>query len=438
MLSNLLQLDRPTVEPALITVSEEISWAELSERVGREQRQLRPIVQQQRIGMLFSPTIDAMVRLIALSSLECHVFLLADDTPGAFTQMWATEFEWSCVIPAGTDKPLPEATQGKKADEPAVTILTSGTTGKPKAVEHSWNSLARPVRRMTLSNPRWLLTFRPHLYAGLQVILQCLVNRGAPVLPSTGATAHDVVTLAAKSQVEYASATPSYWRWLLTMAQTSLLASIPLRQITLGGEAVDQSILDALHRIFPQTRLVHIYATTELGRCFSVTDGRAGFPATFLNEPSLDGVEMRIEDGELVVKSANAMRRYGGEDKDSRGNEWFHTGDLVSQQGERVYFVGRTTDMINVGGNKVHPIEIETVIRQVPGVADARVYGTSSSLVGQLVACDIVVAAGCEGAEVEQAVRETTVATLSSFQRPRLITIVDEIPRTSAGKARRE
>ena len=271
-------------------------------------------------------------------------------------------------------------------------------------------------------------------------------------MPAPGDSAEDVARLAAGAQVEFASATPSYWRWLLTLADANTLNRIPLRQITLGGEAVDQPTLDALQRLFTQTRLVHIYATTELGRCFSVTDGRAGFPLSYLEATSAEGVQLKIDDSELVVRSGNAMSGYdrpksslpsGEKGKESDRDEasprgaWFRTGDLVKVDGDRVYFVGRTSDMINVGGNKVYPLEVENVVRSVAGVANARIYGESSSIVGQLVKCDLVVAAGHDPASVEKAVREKTVELLNSYQRPRLISIVSEIPRTTAGKTAR-
>jgi len=440
MLPTLLQLDRTTREPALISATEQISWAELRDRVQQEAQRLHNVIGR-RVGMLLSPSIDAITKLIAAVSLDCHVFLVAEDTPPASLEQWAADFGWTCAISADQHEAARVAYEQSSATagEPgAVTILTSGTTGKSKAVEHSWDSLARPVRRTPNEpHPRWLLTFRPHLYAGLQVILQCLMNRGTLILPATGDSANEVASLASSSRVEFASATPSYWRWLMTLADPDLLTSIPLKQITLGGEAVDQATLDSLRTLFPNIRIVHIYATTELGRCFSVTDGQAGFPTKFLDCISPDGVEMRIEDGELIVKSSNAMRRYD-QAADYQHDAWFSTGDLVSREGERVLFVGRKTDMINVGGNKVHPVEVERVIRQVPGVAEVRVYGKTSSLVGQLVACDLVVANGFEAAEVEQTVREKTRDELVSFQRPRLISIVDEVPLTSAGKTCRE
>ena len=441
MLSGLLPLDRPSTEPALITPTERITWADLKDRVSAHTNRLRSLTGK-RVGFSFSPTIDAVAQLVALASLPCHVFLIADDVSPDQASSWAAEFAWATVVSTSVPEfefPIDNSDMARASDAGAVTILTSGTTGIPKAVEHTWESLTRPVRRMPgESHPHWLLTFRPHLYAGIQVILQCLTNHGALAMPGSHARASDVVQLATAALVTYASATPSYWRWLLTSVDKTTLGAMPLRQITLGGEVVDQAILDALTRVFPTARVVHIYATTELGRCFSVTDGLAGFPANWLGQVSSDGVVMRIDEGELVVRSANAMRRYGGTKETSTGAGWFHTGDLVHREGDRVFFAGRKTDMINVGGNKVHPIEVEQVIRQIPGVADVRVYGRSSSLVGQLVACDLVVSDGFEPGQVEQEVREATLANLASFQRPRWLSVVDAIPLTRAGKTRRE
>ncbi len=199
----------------------------------------------------------------------------------------------------------------------------------------------------------------------------------------------------------------------------------------------DQSTLSLLRQYFPNTRIVHIYATTELGRCFSVSDGQAGFPAAFLDKPSSDGVEMRIESGELVVRSANAMQGYDGSDPMPPTTAWQHTGDLVQVRGGRVYFVGRQSDIINVGGNKVSPIEIEGLLREIEGVAEVRVFGTPSSLVGQIVACEIVLAAGRDKARVERDVREKCAEQLATHQRPRLITFVNRLSLTEAGKTAR-
>lgn len=439
MLSEWLPLAEKLDHAALISRDEACSWRELVSELQSQSQVLAPW-KSQRVGILLSPSVQSVTQFLSLVSTGIHTYLIAANTPDDQLQEWAKDFGLACIFrPDGSRIETESGEPSDSSDDRStkITILTSGTTGRPKAVEHTWDSLVRPVRQGGAENPIWLLTYRPHLYAGLQVMLQALMNCGTLVLPWDGSVADDIVTLAAKNEVQFASATPSYWRWLMTTSSRDLLAQIPLKQITLGGEAVDQSTLDALAAIFPMTRLVHIYATTELGRCFSVTDGLAGFPKRFLDQVSADGVEMKIDDGELVVQSANAMSGYDRSGKESPQVEWFRTSDLVRIVDGRVFFVGRKTDMINVGGNKVYPLEVERVIRLVEGVADTRVYAETSSIVGELVKCDLVVQPGSDPDEVEKAVRAATLANLQDYQCPRFISIVEHIPRTDAGKTHR-
>jgi acyl-CoA synthetase (AMP-forming)/AMP-acid ligase II len=216
------------------------------------------------------------------------------------------------------------------------------------------------------------------------------------------------------------------------------LRKVPLRQITLGGEIVDQAVLSKLERVYPAARLVHIYATTELGRCFSVGDGLAGFPARYLDGPLPDGVELKVEDGELLVRSSNAMQMYDPLSAvPSPTSDWFFTGDLVDIRGGRVIFSGRKSEMINVAGSKVYPVEVERVIRAVPGVADARVYGKASSIAGELVVCDVVAESNVDPKALREQILSACRAKLTSPQLPRLIKFVDKIELSQAGKTLR-
>jgi acyl-CoA synthetase (AMP-forming)/AMP-acid ligase II len=116
---------------------------------------------------------------------------------------------------------------------------------------------------------------------------------------------------------------------------------------------------------------------------------------------------------------------------------WTRTGDLVELRDDRVYFVGRRSDLMNVGGNKVAPLEVERVIRELPEVADVRVYGRGSSIAGQLVVCDIVPAVGVSAEQVKQRVSEHCRQRLAAHARPRMIAVVNQIELTAAGKVRR-
>lgn len=435
--------DWPGEQPAIISPRKTAYWRDLAGL--SSSRSLSGMdVANRRVGLPFRATATDLSVLGELDALHCDVFLMDGRLPRVDALCLASELLLGVLLtegdaadsswqPIALDGELPGSGQS------SVTILTSGTSGKPKAARHTWESLSRPTRISThASRPRWLLTYRPHLYAGLQVLLQCLSNGGTLVVPEDNSAPAAVADLMRAARVECASATPSYWRRLLLFADPKILGDVPIRQITLGGEVVDQQILDSLKSIFPGVRITHIYATTELGRCFSVTDGRAGFSASYLREPTPDGVEMRIEEGELVVRSANSMLGYDRVGGDVSKGAWgYHTGDLVEVVGDRVFFVGRRTDLINVGGNKVHPIEVERVVRAVPGVADARIYGKKSSIAGELVCCQVVPVAGIDPVALRQALATACLAQLTPVQRPRLIDVVSEIGLDISGKTSR-
>ena len=131
---------------------------------------------------------------------------------------------------------------------------------------------------------------------------------------------------------------------------------------------------------------------------------------------------MKIVDGELFIRSANGMEAY--ETGTGPTPEWLPTGDLVQRIGDRVHFTGRRTDLINVGGNKVHPSEVESVVSAVPGVVDARVFGTRSSIAGQLVACEVSLAATANAEGTVDAIRKACATRLAPYQRPFAITLV--------------
>jgi acyl-coenzyme A synthetase/AMP-(fatty) acid ligase len=435
---------------AIVSCREGMSWGGLAERSARHRDALAEFGGQ-RVGLTLVSSANGIAALAALESLRAHVFLFDGAAPADELRSQALRWKLSTLITAprldgleaerlGGDAALP----GSGTTCGGVTILTSGTEGVPKAAVHTWETLLRPVRCSGTAEPqRWLLTYRIHLYAGLQVLLQAWCNRGLLAVAEPADSPDDVVGLMVEHNVEYASATPSYWRRLLLIADRERLCRVPLRQITLGGEIVDQQILDALRQAFPAARMVHIYATTELGRCFSVDDGRAGFPAEFLDNPSAAGVELRVEGGQLWVRSPNAMSHYEGPGggqaawRSAQAADWVATGDLVAVRGDRVHFLGRDGDVINVGGNKVLPLEVERIVRSVAGVADVRVFGAPSSLAGQLVACDVVVAAGFDADDVQRSVADRCRRELASHQRPRIVRAVERIELTAAGKTRR-
>lgn len=370
--------------------------------------------------------------LLALRELGATAVLLPANMSSDEITATAGRLDLAYTVDAARIQPFTPAT-AEPQSEPRVVILTSGTTGEPKAVVHSWQSLERPVRATeSLRESTWLLTFAPHLYAGLQVFLHVWVNRGSLVLLRPDWSPATAVSALAEHAVEYVSATPSFWRYLLFSTTEEQRAASALRQITLGGESSDQALLDRLATAFPSARIVHIYATTELGRCFSVTDGREGFPAAWLDTVTSDGIELRIDDGELLVRSANAMLGYLATDAPS--DAWTHTGDRVNVEGDRVLFLGRDGDIANIGGHKVSPVAVEDLVRGLPDVEDALVYSVPSAIAGQLLGCDLLLAPGADPDKTKLEIARRCAESLSAPMRPRFWNVVSEIPLSPSGK----
>src|SRR5207253_2937465 len=143
---------------------------------------------------------------------------------------------------------------------------------------------------------------------------------------------------------------------LLAQSDRAQSRALPIQQITLGGEAVPPDLVARLHDYFPRARISQIFATTESGSCASVRDDREGLPASLLHPGPYGRATARIVDDELHVRADHGMLGYFGEQPLT--DEWWPTGDLVELRSDRIHFVGRRSELINVGGVKVHPLPI--------------------------------------------------------------------------------
>src|SRR5581483_7685755 len=161
-----------------------------------------------------------------------------------------------------TPLPTPE-------DAPTL-ILTTGTTGRPKGARHSWHRLLSAARlRSQDSDARWLLAYNLNQFAGIQVLLHVLAS-GATLVAPPSPQPRAAMDVMRRFGVTHASATPTFWRFFGRLVDHDIAKSIPLRQITLGGEAVPESVLEKLRELFPEARISQVYASTEFGSSVSV------------------------------------------------------------------------------------------------------------------------------------------------------------------------
>jgi acyl-coenzyme A synthetase/AMP-(fatty) acid ligase len=320
-------------------------------------------------------------------------------------------------------------------------MLTSGTSGVPKIAGHSLEALTGaivadgPARG---APPVWATFYDIRRYGGLQIFLRAIIGGGSMVLSEPGESISDHVARLQASGVTHISGTPSHWRKLLMSGSA---AGFSPRYVRLSGEIVDQPVLDGLRRAFPEASIGHAYASTEAGVGFAVNDGLEGFPASMIGG-SRDGVEMKVEDGSLRIRSTRTAHAYVGQNAAALtdGDGFVDSGDIVELRGERYYFVGRRGGIINIGGLKVHPEEIEAVINRHAEVRMSRARSRRSPITGSIVVADVILADGCDLARSDDIRKEILAdcrAELASHKVPAMIKFVSSLDITAAGKLAR-
>lgn len=328
------------------------------------------------------------------------------------------------IVNATTMEVIPRASKMDRPTVPGrVSLLTSGTTGLPKIVSHTWKTLFTGSYAKAPAARRWLVPYQIGTYAWFQIATLGLFQPDQVLVAVQANDVQSACAEAAQHGVTAISATPTFWRMCMFSVPRTLLTQIPLQQISLGGEAVDQSILDQLRDVFPGAEIVHVYASSEVGACIVVRDKLAGFPAALLDRRDPRWPQLKIVEGRLQVRSPFSSASATGDE-----NRWIDTGDLVEQRGDRVLFLGRADrSMINVGGNKAYPADIESVLLSHPAIVWCRVRATRAPMVGYLPEADYCLANDApEPSEIELA--EYCRNRLAEYAVPRLWNRLDRIP----------
>jgi acyl-CoA synthetase (AMP-forming)/AMP-acid ligase II len=361
------------------------------------------------------PPIDDLAEAAELAARFDHHALVTDrdDLPGGLSAVRPDDLATADDAPADPPPARP------------LLVLTTGTTGTPRGVRHDWNRVLRATGRIKpAAGERWLLAYGLHQFAGLQIIVHAMAAGATLVAPAPRRPREGLAAMRTHG-VTHASATPTYWRFLLAELRAQGGPAPALEQITLGGEAIPAPLLTELAATFPTARISQVYAASEFGSSGSVRDGRNGLALTVLDRGDDADVAMKIVDGELWVRSRIGMLGYYGEDAVD-ADAWRPTGDLVEIVDDRIMFRGRTSEIINVGGVKVHPLPIEERVGGVPGVDVARVYGRPNAMTGAIVAVEVVPAPGADTDAIRDAIR-AACADLAPAARPRSIRFVDTV-----------
>jgi acyl-coenzyme A synthetase/AMP-(fatty) acid ligase len=324
-------------------------------------------------------------------------------------------------------------------------LLTSGTTGAPKLVLHTLGTLTSTImyqqarQPAAASAPVWSTFYDIRRYGGLQIFLRAALRGGSLVLSDPKESITDFLERARAAGITHISGTPSHWRRALMSGAAATIAPAYVR---LSGEIADQAILDNLKLAYPRSGVAHAFASTEAGVAFEVGDGLAGFPASLVGVEG-GAVELKVADGTLQIRSGgNAIQYLGEGAAQLRGPDGFvDTGDRVDLREGRYHFMGRAGGVINVGGLKVHPEEVEAVINAIPWVRMSLVKARRNPITGAVVTAEVVLADAADvggerpqGAELTREIIEACRRGLPAHKVPAMVRIVPSLEVSAAGK----
>ena len=304
-----------------------------------------------------------------------------------------------------------------------ITIFTSGTTGQPKKVVHSISTLTRAVRLGDCYDGQiWAYAYNPTHMAGLQVFFQAFENQNT-LVNVFGKSREEVYQQIAGKQITHISATPTFYRLLLPFEKPyeSVI------RVTLGGEKSDQHLYDAIGKIFPYAKINNVYASTEAGSLFAAKGDCFQIPEAIRDK-------FKVVDDELLIHKS----LLGSSESFKFTDDFYHSGDLIEWADKKTglfRFKSRKNELINVGGYKVNPGEVENAIMAMEGVRQALVYGKANSILGNVLCADVQLEEGCVLTELD--IKKTLAVQLQDFKIPRRIKFVEEMSLTRTGKLKR-
>jgi len=291
-------------------------------------------------------------------------------------------------------------------------LFTSGSSGQPKGVVHNFERLLLKFHtaRFALRTLNFLLFDH---WGGLNTLLHCLANHAPVVLPENRKPDY-ICELLERHKVELLPASPTFLNMLLLSRAYEGRDLGALRLITYGSEPMPPYTLAGLRVAFPSVELRQTYGLIELG----VLRAKSLSSDSLWVKVGGEGYELRVVDGILQIKADSAMLGYLNAPSPFTDDGFFITGDRVELNGEYMRFLGRDSELINVGGQKVFPTEVEAVLLECELVEDAVVFGQRHPITGQIVSANIQLRGNLDESEARRTIKQFCAKRLEPFKVP--------------------
>ena len=394
----------------------EYSYDMLVESINQH-REYYPLFKSHNIFAYF----ENLIKAIATNSPL--VLLDSDLNPSEVAGVDESQVNVAVQLPEYHFKDMDAVVSALQQSTSEITIFTSGTTGQPKKVVHSIDTLTRSVRLGDKYKGQvWAYAYNPTHMAGLQVFFQAFENQNT-LVNVFNMQRSEVYQKISEYQITHISATPTFYRLLLPFEDSYL----SVQRVTLGGEKSDNHLYENIRKIFPNAKINNVYASTEAGSLFAAKGDCFQIPEKIRDKFTV------VDDELLIHKSL-----LGRSDSFKLEGDYYHSGDLiewVDKESGLFRFKSRKNELINVGGYKVNPGEVEDVISAIDGVMQVLVYGKANSVLGNVLCADIQLEAGSELTNVD--IKKALASQLQDFKIPRRIKFVEQFELTRTGKLKR-
>jgi long-chain acyl-CoA synthetase len=303
---------------------------------------------------------------------------------------------------------------------PGLVIFSSGSTGKPKAILHDFGLILKKFEKIRQKKTTLCFLLFDHI-GGVDTLLNTFASGGTLVTIARREPAL-VVDAIEKHRVHTLPTSPTFLNLLLISGVTEGRDLSSLKVIAYGTEPMPETTLRRLNAAFPGVALVQTYGMSELG----VLRSRSKDSTSLWIEFDQTGFQVKVVDGTLWVKAEAAMLGYLNAPDLMDAEGWLNTQDAVEVDGKYLRILGRKTDLINVGGQKVYPSEVETHLLEMPNVHDVSVFGKPHPMTGQMVAARINLKEPEALSDFKIRLHAFCKTRLAAYQIPRLIEISTE------------
>ena len=373
------------------------------------------LIERDAIIVPISKTVKDIERYIKISQTEFIVDLSENETISK-TEVLVTHSLLRKLINQG---------------HPGLILFSSGTTGEPKAALHDLTFLMEKFKKpgKRLSTVTFLLF--DHI-GGFNTMMHSLAN-GSLIATLRYRSPEEVCKIIEKYHIELLPTSPTFVNMLLLSRVYEHYDLSSLKIISYGTEPMPESTLLKIHEVMPQVQLKQTYGLSEVGIMATKSENSSSL---YMKLGGL-GFETKIVDDILYIRAKSAMIGYLNAPSPFDSEGWFNTKDKVIVKGEYIKILGRTTDIINVGGEKVYPNEVESALLSIDGVKDAHVYGEDNPIMGKVVVADIYVDQENNNRDFIKYLRKYCSEHLERFKRPTSFRLTEQAFYTNRFKKKR-